>query len=316
MKSLSKTMSEIMKQQNFEPAYKQMMSLVLKDPEVAAFLKKNAQRLSPQAIDRGEAKLYEYYHEKQLISKGTATVAPGYSPQLVVNAGQIDVTYVPTKKLIEQQHQAHIKRLVSSINMPKFIRNASFDHFYIDDAHQTETRNAALNAALDFVEQYSASDFRPGLYLYGRFGVGKTYLLGAIANELARQKGVATTMMHFPSFVVEMRNSIKNNNLGQKLDAVKKAPVLVLDDIGADAMTTWARDDILGVILEYRMQEELPTFFSSNFSMAELQDHLAVNVKGDSEPVKASRIMERIKFLSRQYEMAGANLREKGEKSE
>ncbi|MCI1974840.1 MAG: primosomal protein DnaI [Limosilactobacillus sp.] len=312
MKSLSKTMKEIMEKRNFGSAYEQMMSQVLKDPEVSSFLKNNAKVLSPQAIDRGEAKLYEYYHEKQLLNKGTATVAPGYSPQLIVNAGQIDVTYVPTKKLIEQQRVAHIKQLVSSINMPKFIRSSSFDNFYIDDAHQTEKRNTALNSALDFVEQYSANDFRPGLYLYGRFGVGKTYLLGAIANELARQKGVATTMMHFPSFVVEMRNSIKNNNLGQKLDAVKRAPVLVLDDIGADAMTTWARDDILGVILEYRMQEELPTFFSSNFSMNELQEHLTVNVKGEEEPVKASRIMERIKFLSRQYEMDGANLRDKG----
>ena len=120
-------------------------------------------------------------------------------------------------------------------------------------------------------------------------------------------------MVHFPSFVVEMRNSIKQNNTGDKLDVVKKAPILMLDDIGADSMTTWARDDILGVILEYRMQEELPTFFSSNFSMDELEhEHLAVNNRGEEEPVKASRIMERIKYLSREYEMIGANLRDKG----
>lgn len=312
MRSLSETMKEIMKGQNIGPAYEETIRQVFADPDVASFLNKNSQILSKEAINRGEAKLYEFYHEKQLIKKGTATVAPGYSPQLIVNAGQIDVTYVPTKKLIEQQHQAHIQQLVSSINMPKFIWNASFDNFYIDDQHQTETRNAALNAALDFVEQFTPQQFRPGLYLYGRFGVGKTFLLGAIANELARQKEIPTTMMHFPSFVVEMRNSIKNNNLGQKIDAVKKAPILMLDDIGADAMTTWARDDILGVILEYRMQEELPTFFSSNFSMDELQEHLTVNVKGEEEPVKASRIMERIKFLSRQYEMDGKNLRDKG----
>lgn len=305
-------MKEIMKNNDFSSAYERLMDQVLKDPEVDTFLKDNTQVLSPQAIVRGKAKLYEYYHEKQLISKGTASIAPGYSPQLIVNAGQIDVTYIPTKKLIEQHHQAHIKRLVSSFSMPKFVRNASFDNFYYDDAHQTKKRIATFSAALDFTSQYSEESFQPGLYLYGRFGVGKTYLLGAIANELARRKGIATTMMHFPSFVVEMRNSIKDNNLGQKLDAVKKAPVLILDDIGADAMTTWVRDDILGVILEYRMQEELTTFFSSNFSMAELQEHLAVNNKGEKEPVKASRIMERIKFLSRQYEIDGINLRNKG----
>ncbi len=90
-------------------------------------------------------------------------------------------------------------------------------------------------------------------------------------------------------------------------------PILMLDDIGAGAMTTWVRDDILGVILEYRMQEELPTFFSSNFSMEELQiNHLAINAQGDNEPLKAARIMERVKYLSREIEMEGKNLRDKG----
>ena len=68
----------------------------------------------------------------------------------------------------------------------------------------------------------------------------------------------------------------------------------------------------MGVILEYRMQEELPTFFSSNFSMDELTDHLAQDNNGNSEPLKAQRIMERIRFLSREVRMVGPNLRAKG----
>lgn len=313
MKSLSSAIHQLMNGQNMQPAYQQMMQKVFADPMVKDFLSQHQDTLSKDVIQRGEAKLYEYYHESELIRKGTPTVAPGYSPQLTINAGQIDVVYVPTKKLIEQQRQQHIQSLVRSINMPKFIRHASFDNYYVDDAHQTKSRNEALNAALNFVQHYSPSQFRPGLYLYGSFGVGKTYLLGAIANELAKTNGISTTMVHFPSFVVEMRNSIKQNNIGDKLDVVKKAPILMLDDIGADSMTTWARDDILGVILEYRMQEELPTFFSSNFSMDELEhEHLAVNNRGEEEPVKARRIMERVKYLSREYQMVGANLRDKG----
>ena len=87
-----------------------------------------------------------------------------------------------------------------------------------------------------------------------------------------------------------MKGSIANNTLDQKRDRVKAAPILMLDDIGADALSTWLRDDILGVILEYRMQEELPTFFSSNFTMAELEAHLAVDTHGNQEPLKAKRI--------------------------
>ncbi|MRN07280.1 primosomal protein DnaI [Lactobacillus sp. 0.1XD8-4] len=313
MQSLNKTLQELMRGQNIAGNIQQTMNQVYADKDVQTFLNNNRDRLSKEAIKRGESKLYEFFHEKQLIKKGVPTVAPGYSPQLIISAGQIDVTYVPTKQLIEQQRQRHIQRLVSSINMPKFIKNASYDDYYLNEDTQTDTRTRAIQAAMDFTDNYHKDQFQPGLYLYGKFGVGKTYLLGAIANELAKAKGVATTMVHFPSFAVEMRNSIKQNSTGQKLDAIKRAPVLMLDDIGAGAMSTWVRDDILGVILEYRMQEELPTFFSSNFSMNELQDnHLAINSQGDNEPLKATRIMERIKFLSREIEMEGKNLREKG----
>ncbi len=40
--------------------------------------------------------------------------------------------------------------------------------------------------------------------------------------------------------------------------------ILMLDDIGAEEITPWARDEVIGPLLHYRMVQELPTFFSSN----------------------------------------------------
>ncbi|WP_267201914.1 primosomal protein DnaI [Limosilactobacillus kribbianus] len=312
MESLNKTIQKMMQGRNVAANMDQIMKQVYADPEVRAFLNQHRDQLTAESVRRGRSKLYEFFHEKQLIKEGKATVAPGYSPQLQLDSGQIDVTYVPTQQLIERRHQAHLRQLVNSINMPKFIRRATFADYYLDDQNATAGRVAAYSAAEEFVKTYSPDHFQPGLYLTGSFGVGKTYLLAATANALA-QREVATTMVHFPSFAVEMKNSIRNNNAGEKIDAVKRSPVLMLDDIGADAMSTWVRDDVLGVILEYRMQEELPTFFSSNFSMAELEkQHLAINNQGVVEPVKAARIMERIEFLSREIQMNGENLRKKG----
>jgi DNA replication protein len=76
-----------------------------------------------------------------------------------------------------------------------------------------------------------------------------------------------------------MKNSIGQNNVLAKVNKVKDAQILMLDDIGADSMSSWIRDEVLGVILQYRMQEKLPTFFSSNFSMKELEQHLAYQPK-------------------------------------
>jgi len=40
-----------------------------------------------------------------------------------------------------------------------------------------------------------------------------------------------------------------------------------------------------------------------------LKLHLAVNQRGDQEPIKAARIMERIRFLAREVIVAGPNRR-------
>ncbi|KIS04079.1 primosomal protein DnaI [Paucilactobacillus wasatchensis] len=309
MESVSESIKKMMKSRNFDPEYQKLIEHVYADKDVQSFLQVNQDKLSENSIMRGEAKLYEFVNEKTKLARNEATFAPGYRPTLVLNKNLIDVSYVPTNELLAQQAQTALKHRVRSISMPKLIKSASFDQFDMDNA----SRNQALMQANEFVASYRQhkDQFQPGLYLYGSFGVGKTYLLGAIANELAKYN-VTTTMIHFPSFAVEMKNAIGDNNTGNKIESIKKSPILMLDDIGADAMSAWIRDDVLGVILEYRMQAELPTFFSSNFSMTDFEsEHLAVNQRGDVEPLKAKRIMERIRFLAREVTMTGDNRRPK-----
>ena len=155
MQSLNKTLQELMRGQNIANNIQQTMKQVYADKDVQAFLNENRDRLSKEAIKRGRSKLYEFFHEKQLIEKGVPTVAPGYSPQLVISAGQIDVTYVPTKQLLERQQQRYIQRLVNSINMPKFIKNASYDDYYLNEDTQTDTRTKAIQAAMDFNQDFT-----------------------------------------------------------------------------------------------------------------------------------------------------------------
>ena len=57
-----------------------------------------------------------------------------------------------------------------------------------------------------------------------------------------------------------------------------------IDDIGAETTTSWGRDEVLGTILQYRMQEGLVTFFTSNFTMDELEEHFSVS-KGSNDSV-------------------------------
>jgi hypothetical protein len=43
--------------------------------------------------------------------------------------------------------------------------------------------------------------------------------------------------------------------------------------------------------------------------MQELEKHLSINQRGEEEPVKAKRIMERVKYLSREVIVTGPNRR-------
>lgn len=47
-----------------------------------------------------------------------------------------------------------------------------------------------------------------------------------------------------------MKQAIGKDQVAEKLDAVKRSPILMIDDIGADAMSSWIRDEVFGVILQ------------------------------------------------------------------
>ncbi|MGO2099870.1 primosomal protein DnaI [Vagococcus salmoninarum] len=307
MEDVGKEMEKVIKEKNWSERFNELVQDVMKDPDVIAFIQEHREELTQEDIDKSYSKLYEFVQEKRKFKLNDPTmIAPGYEPQLFMNFHYIDVTYVPTEALIKKQQEDEIRSRVKAIDMPKDIRDASMDNF-----EPTPEREEGLLAAINFVNDYKENPkkFHQSLYLTGSFGVGKTYLLGAIAQLLA-EDGFRTTLMHFPTFAVEMKQSIGQNTTGEKLEAVKKAPILMLDDIGADSMSSWIRDDVLGVILQYRMQEQLPTFFSSNFSMAQLErEHLSVSQRGEEEPLKAKRIMERIRYLSKEVNMIGKNRR-------
>lgn len=307
MEHVGKTMTKVLKKKEWNERYAETIANVLADKDVQAFLNEHKEHLPAEAIEKSYAKLYEFVQEKKKFQLNDPTMlAPGYEPKLFLNFHYIDVTYVPTAELLAQKEAAEIRSRVHSHNIPKDIRTA-----LLEEMDLTKEREEVVNLLMDFIESYKADSksFHQGIYLHGSFGVGKTYLLGALANRLA-EYGISSTLVHFPTFAVEMKQAIGSDTVVDKLDRIKRAPILMLDDIGADSMSSWIRDDVLGVILQYRMQEQLPTFFTSNFDMQHLEkEHLCVTQRGENEPLKASRIMERIRYLAKEVELIGENRR-------
>lgn len=202
------------------------------------------------------------------------------------------------------EEKAFLKNIYS-YKMPKEISEASFKNIYKDDANRLET----IKYLKAFYDHYEKGKMMKGLYLHGNFGCGKTYLVSAMFNELAK-KNISSTIIYFPEFLRSLKASFGNveDDYNERFDVVKSSPLLLLDDIGAEKLSDWARDEVLGVILQYRMEEHLPTFFTSNLSLKEFEEHLQIN-KGAADKVKARRIIERVKFLTEEMKMISINRR-------
>ena len=82
----------------------------------------------------------------------------------------------------------------------------------------------------------------------------------------------------------------------------------LIDDIGAENNSAWARDEVLGGILQSRMDNDKIIFFTSNFTLEELESHLG-ETSVSSDKIKSRRIIERIKQLCVSIKLVGENKR-------
>lgn len=304
MDSLKNDLKQMMSDRQWNEKYSKLIQQALTDKDVQSFLEANKDKLTSEDIIASSANIYEFVQEKRKVKNGEKSIAPGFYPNLVINKHAIDVTYVPTEDTRQRMKEEEVDGRIKLHHLPKDIADIR-----LEDVDITKNRREIINALFNFIDSYISqpNHFHKGIYLYGPFGVGKTFLMGALARELALQ-GYETQLYHLPTFDYELKQAIKKDQINEKVDPLRQANVLVIDDIGAESISAWVRDDILGVILQYRMQEQKPTFFTSNMSLAELETHLA-DTKEGKEPLKAKRIMERVKFLANEIKLTGENRR-------
>lgn len=197
---------------------------------------------------------------------------------------------------------AHLKNISLYSVSREVIEDVSIKKIYTNDAKRKEVITWIVN----FITNYP--DCKKGLYLHGNFGCGKSYLLYVMLVELAK-KGYKSTIVYWPGFINELKTYFEDNQeFNSIINHLKNTNILFIDDIGAENLTSWSRDEILATILDYRMNNNLLTFFTSNLTLEELTNHFAITKNGE-EIVKSKRIMERINKLTVDMQLISKNLR-------
>ncbi len=223
----------------------------------------------------------------------------GYCHLPKVKEDRIKFEYKACKYTKESVKNNVVTKNIRYYDVPPALKEACFEN--IDKT--IKARFKTIEWLNDFVKKYPSNK---GLYLHGSFGCGKSYLISACLNELAK-KNIKSCIVFWPEFLRNLKSSF-DSDYEQKIDYIKNVELLLIDDLGAENVTNWGRDEILGAILQYRMDNKKTTFVTSNLNITELESHLSSSKDG-VDRVKARRIIERIKFLTVDVELVSKNLR-------
>ncbi len=136
---------------------------------------------------------------------------------------------------------------------------------------QRETLEKAAKAAYDFAQTPHG-----WLVLSGTYGVGKTHLAAAIANYQVEHARADVMFVVVPDLLDYLRASFSPQSaqsLDRRFDDIKKTPILILDDLGTESATPWAREKLFQ-LLNYRYDALLPTVITTSKSHKEIDPRL------------------------------------------
>jgi len=254
------------------------------DTDIINIIKQDKETKNMEFSDRDVMEIYSY-----IIQRDSKNYPPGYR-LILRKTPYIHKVLVPEISNIE-----FYSAKINTLNTGSFIVTASIDEFYLTN----EYRNKAILAAKDIISNYK--DAKTGLLLTGNLRTGKTYLLSAIAIELAKL-GYSVLFLFMSDLVRVMKDAIGLGNVENYVNLLKNCDALFLDDLGCENMSEWFRDEIFYPVLHHRSNLGKPVFISTNCTQEELLKNFAGEGNKNSRG-KAARIQTRINELTKRYQI-------------
>jgi len=184
-----------------------------------------------------------------------------------------------TREESDTERKTHLQRY-SNLGL---LTRLNFDNLnpegISDSPADREQFKRAYEAAKAFADEPEGC-----LVLWGPSGCGKTYLAAAIANQCIENNRPAFYITT-PDLLDHLRSSFNPNSempYDEFFEQVRSTPVLILDDLGAQSSTPWAKEK-LEQLISHRYNNKLPTVIVSIIPIDELDERIRTRLVS-SEP--------------------------------
>ena len=175
-----------------------------------------------------------------------------------------------------------------------------FNNFHTRFPNYAAQENESLQTAWESAHRFA--DAPDGwMLILGEHGSGKTHLAAAVANAVLRDGGDAYFAV-VPDLLDHLRASFAPERgepgYDELFNEVRNAGLLVLDDLGPHASSSWAVEKLFQ-IANYRAASRLPTIITAALSLDELREaHPRVAVRA-LDP----KLSQHVAILARPYNL-------------
>lgn len=149
-------------------------------------------------------------------------------------------------------------------------------------------KKAAYNFILNFKEFETMGK---GIYFYSRHkGTGKTMLAVATANSIIKKLKLPLKFIASIDLLEEIKQTYNKDSKYNEFDLInsyRNINILVIDDIGVERQTSWVNDKLYS-ILNYRLENNKVTIFTSNCRISELNldERIISRINSMAVPIK------------------------------
>ncbi len=174
--------------------------------------------------------------------------------------------------------RAGVTREQSDLSSLSLHRDQTFDAFDLRRGELSGEEKTSLREAYDKARDF-ADDPRDWLLFTGTYGCGKTHLAAAIANHRVAE-GSPALFVVVPDLLDHLRATFDPHStisFDKRFEEVRRTPLLILDDLGTESATPWAREKLYQVF-DYRYNARLPTVITTASMVEEIDPRLATRM--------------------------------------